>query len=55
MLNKDNSETRKQLWCDAWVATASASNCVDHKVASGWADRAVAAFDERFKETTNDE
>jgi len=51
-MNKDETlshqEQRKQLWANAWVHTASASDCKSPSTATSWADKALAAFDERF-------
>lgn len=51
-MNKDETlshqEQRKQLWANAWVHTASASDCKSPATATSWADKALAAFDDRF-------
>lgn len=51
-MNKDetisHTEQRKNLWSNAWVHTASASDCKSYQTASKWADEALKAFDERF-------
>ena len=44
-----HEKMRKQVWLDAWCACASAFNCSQAEVATKWADKALAAFDERFK------
>jgi hypothetical protein len=41
---------RKQLWINAWTATANATNCVSSATATDYADAALAAFDKRFPE-----
>jgi hypothetical protein len=40
---------RRELWCNAWVATAKSSNCVAHKTCTTFADVALREFDMRFK------
>jgi hypothetical protein len=51
-MNKDETlshkEQRKNLWANAWVHTASASDCKSYNTATKWADEALKAFDERF-------
>lgn len=44
-----HEQARKKLWCDAWIATAGSSNCVDSAVATTYADNALRQFDDRFK------
>jgi hypothetical protein len=43
-----HEQMRQQVWSNAWTATANANDCKDSKVATGWADKALAAFDVRF-------
>jgi hypothetical protein len=45
-----HQEQRKQLWIDAWVKVAGASNCVKTETPTSWADRALEEFDKRFKQ-----
>jgi hypothetical protein len=45
-----HQEQRKQLWIDAWVKVAGASNCVNKTTATSWADKALEEFDNRFKQ-----
>lgn len=51
-MNKDETlshkEQRKNLWANAWVHTASASDCKNCNTATQWADEALKAFDDRF-------
>jgi hypothetical protein len=51
-MNKDETlshkEQRINLWANAWVHTASASDCKSFNTATKWADEALKAFDERF-------
>ena len=49
-MDKDIETTRMQLWADAWVQVANASNCTNMSSPTSWADEALAQFDERFKE-----
>jgi hypothetical protein len=39
---------RKELWIKIATATAGASNCTKIEAPITWADKALAAFDERF-------
>jgi len=39
---------RKQVWSDAWSATASANDCKHPDTATEYADAALRAFDKRF-------
>lgn len=45
----EHEQQRRKLWCDAWVAVANAYNSRTPEVATGWADAALADFDERFE------
>jgi len=47
----DHEAVRKQVWMNAWTATATAITCKEHKVATDWANSALAAFDAQFKES----
>jgi hypothetical protein len=47
-----HEETRKHLWCNAWVSTANANDCKSTDVATRWADAALRDFDKRFPEPT---
>lgn len=47
-MNDDHQSQRIELWCNAWVAVASSSNCDRTSVPASWADRALRDFDERF-------
>lgn len=50
MTKDDNIELiRLKFWCDAWSSTASAVNCINSETADKWADKALEAFDKRFK------
>lgn len=46
-LNHENK--RKEIWMNAWCATANANDCKTSGVATAWADRALEDFDKRFK------
>lgn len=46
--SESHQQTRMKVWTDAWCATANAVDCKSHSVAIVWADKALAAFDERF-------
>ncbi len=46
-----HEKQRRECWMTAYSAVAGAFNCYDAKTAAIWADGALAAFDERFKET----
>lgn len=52
-MNKDeklsHNEQRKQLWSNAWCATANANDCKRPSTATMYADEALKAFDERFQ------
>jgi hypothetical protein len=39
---------RRELWCNAWVATAKSDNCVKHQTCTVYADAALKEFDIRF-------
>lgn len=43
-----HNEQRKRLWANAWVHTASATNCTQTETATKWADKALDEFDKRF-------
>ena len=43
-----HEEMRKLCWIEAWSLTASAVTCRESDTATRWADKALAAFDERF-------
>jgi hypothetical protein len=56
MTNYDNNtlkiqheQTRRKVWADVWIATASVFNVRETAVATSWADKCLAAYDERFK------
>ena len=40
--------TREEVWMKAWVCIGSSVNCHETKTATIWADKCLAAFDERF-------
>lgn len=43
-----HEDFRKQIWINAWSATANAVTCLDTKSATDWADSALQDFDKRF-------
>lgn len=45
----EHENYRKQLWIDAFCATANANDCKSTKTAVNYADSALTAFDTRFK------
>lgn len=45
-----HEEQRKQLWIKAWCATANTNDCKYTSTATRYADEALKAFDERFKQ-----
>lgn len=49
-MNKDHDEYRKQLWCDVYVAYVESSNSTSSSGAANWADAALKAFDQRFRD-----
>ena len=46
---------RRQVWQNAWTATAGANDCKSTCTATKYADAALEAFDERFKGLRPDE
>ena len=49
-MNKDYEIIRAELWKDVYVAYVQASNSTNPNGGSGWADCALKAFDDRFKD-----
>lgn len=45
---------RRQVWRDAWAATANANDCKSTDVATRYADAALEAFDRRFPPLKDD-
>lgn len=48
ILDKSANVCREQVWLSAWLAVARAEGCRDAGIAASWADKCLAAFDERF-------
>jgi hypothetical protein len=48
-LDFDHETMRRKLWIKTAVAIAGAFGVSEFKVAASWADKALDAFDERFK------
>jgi len=46
----NHKEIQKKLWCDVYIAVATSGNCVNIDTPTRWADKALAEFNERFKE-----
>ena len=49
-MNKDFEVMRAELWSSVYVAYVQSSNSTNPNGGSGWADKALQAFDERFKD-----
>lgn len=43
-----HEQQRRDLWAQAWVATANANDCKSPEVATKYADAALRDFDSRF-------
>lgn len=51
----DHEAAREEFWCKVWLSASSAANIEEAKVASSWADYALAEFDKRFSPEAHEE
>lgn len=54
-LSREQDIRRMEIWLEAWIGTAQASNCVKISTPTEYADACLKEFDKRFKYCATDE